>query len=243
MARRFQLNLRVGVKESLRMRMCGRLLVLIVMQLPTLVGYAGTADNLPPSGDRIINLPVKFLGFDGKELLPSMRPNHLSLDLYSIPGKLRGDTHQQFESVYLGGQTSIALKLDRVAEKIAPQIAPRDETAWPELEVTPTETRFARVVPGIWFRTTKNIQMKVMFYDADTKDVLTLVYFDRPCHVRGTDRSPTPKEIDVEAAGWTWIETKSTGPSTFVDVRAASPRPVLLIAPIAGYQKYLDGIK
>ena len=224
------------------MRMCGRVLVLMVMLLTTPVGYASTADNPPPSDDRIINLPVKFLGFDGKELLPSMRPNHLSLDLYSIPGKFSGDTHQQLESVYLGGQTSIVLKLDRLAGKIGPQIAPVDPTAWPELEISPAETRFDRIVPGIWFRTTKNIQMKVMFYDADTKDVLTLVYFDRPCRVRGTDRSPTPKEIDVEAAGWTWVETKSTGPSTFVDVRAASPHPVLLIAPIAGYQKYLDGL-
>jgi hypothetical protein len=137
------------------MRMCGRVLVLMVMQLTTLVGYASTADNPPPSDDRIINLPVKFLGFDGKELLPSMRPNHLSLDLYSIPGKFSGDTHQQFESVY---------------------------------------------------------------------------------------RSATQKDIEVEGAGWTWVQTKSTGPSTFVDVRAASPHPVLLIAPIAGYQKYLDGL-
>lgn len=232
-----------------------RAMVLIVLQLTALVGYATTAGNSQPANRQIIDLQVRIIGFNGKELHagPGIRRSDLYLKFALLPGNLHTERFLPFldETLYLEDRSPIPLDLGHLAERLAPKATSASETGSPEFAVTPKETRFARLLPGISFTTSQNVKMKEGFYDADTRDTLMLVYFDRPCHVSGVDTGSQPKPIDsppridieVDAPGWVWIETKKTGQSTYVEVRAPSPHPVLLITPNDGdlYLKYQEG--
>jgi len=231
--------------------MSNRTLALMVMQITALVGYTNAAGS-SPENPQVIDLPVKFIGFDGKEVRPDMRPYHLSLQWALVPGGFHGDrTLQNLDTQYIGGQTSIRLDLTHLAEKFAPKAAPTTPSEEAGLEVTPTEAHLARAIPGMWFRISHNIKMKSGFYDADTRETLLLVYFDRPCHMSGIDttrqsiplESPPKVDVGVDAPGWVWIVIKKTGPSTYTELRAPSPHPVLLMAPYDRdlYRKYQEG--
>ncbi len=155
-----------------------------------------------------------------------------------IPGSFHAKGLRPYiASRSIGYDTSIPLDLGHLTKKFAPEAMPTTETAAPGFEVTPKETRLARLLPGLEFTSKKAMQLTEGFYDADTRNTLFLVYFDRPCHVTGTDRqntsleSPPQLDIQVEAPGWVWVETRKTGPTTYVENSVPAPHPILLITP------------
>ena len=187
--------------------------------------------------------------------MPSMRPAHLSLGLAIAPGGFYG-THSlsYFDTPYIGGQTSIPLNLGRMTQRFEREATPELEAGMPGVEVTPKETRLARLMAGLWFRTDIHVKLKEGFYDANSRNTLLLMYFDRPCHLSGTDNgkdgklpipgdTPPKVDIDVDVPGWTWIEIKKMSDSTYTEVRAIAPQPVLLITPHDDelYRKYREG--
>jgi hypothetical protein len=234
------------------MKSYNNVLILGVMQLwvwsaPAIAigdSQTGTADR------QIIDIPVEFIWTNGKPLPPPMRPAHLYLGLGLAPGKIHSEhAVPWFENVFLGHNTSVSLDLDRLARTVARRVV--QETVPPEMEVIPRETRIGRVFPGPNFNSSQSVEFRIGLYDADTRDALLLVYFDRPCHLSGLDRhqeytlidSPPRVDVQVDAPGWAWIAVHKTGESTYTEVRAPAPHPVLLITPNSRdlYLKYQEG--
>ncbi len=212
---------------------------LVAIQLMPRVGHTSPAGNPQASADhQVVDLAVEFIWTGGKELRPALRPTQLSLAMGVAPGGF----HIKKRFLYIatrpiGHDTSIPWDLGRLTWMFAGKATPVTETAAPGFEVIPKETRLARLIPGLDFPAAHLYKFMVGLYDADTRNTLQLVYFDRPCHVTGTDTGNTALEsapqldVQVDAPGWVWVEVRKTGPSTYVEDRVPSPHPVLLITP------------
>ena len=228
------------------MKWPNKTLVLGAMQLLAFSAPTIAADS------QVIDIPVEFIWTDGKPLPPPMRPAHMYLGVGLAPGDfyVKGSL-RWLDNLFLGHNTSVPLNLDRLAKTVGSKAA---EGAVPaDFEATPHETRFGRVVAGPNFNSSDSVSFRVGFYDADTRDALMLVYFDRPCHLSGVDRrqpyipidSPPRVDVQVDAPGWVWIAVHKTGESTYTEVRVPAPHPVFLITPTRDdlYKKYQQGVQ
>jgi hypothetical protein len=105
------------------------------------------------------------------------------------------------------------------------------------LKIEPAETRVARLATTMRVPLDRQYLLGIGFFDSQTKQGRTLVFFDRPCRVTGMLKTPsgTPASVDltIQRSGLTWLEIPDNGadgPVKIVDMSselifAAQPWP------------------
>jgi hypothetical protein len=198
-----------------------------------------TSTTLPRTSGDSIEIPVKFVNVAGDVLPVDARPAGLELTLGPIAGSIWGTSHQYVQFVPIGRKSSIPLALDELSAKMDLQAAKASGVESGVLQVIPRDARFARVATGVWFKSKQPVTKSIGFLDAETRDTLTLVYFDRPCRLTGTLVGRTASggtlthdfDVDVESAGFVWIAAKRDAQDHEKEFRVVTPHPILVIAP------------
>jgi hypothetical protein len=185
-------------------------------------------------------IPIEFRNTSGSEVPIDARPGDLALLLGSIPGSILGRSTDSLQVVNIGRQQSVQVDLDDLAAKLSNQATKLGRPAATTLQITPRDARFARVATGV-IATKGAYTGLVGFKDLQTREALTLLYFDRPCRLTGTSVSQsrpgreavtTEYNIDVESPGLVWMVTKHDRASHTMNVRAEMPRPVIVASPL-----------
>lgn len=178
-------------------------------------------------------IPVDYYDERNVKLPPDARPRELAYTLSTLPGRFGGSTSPLAE-VNLGREGSITLNLDVLSEIANKTAAKLDTAALPWVQVAPQDTRFTTIMVGMNFWVPWTKKERAGFLDAETGNLLTLLYVDRPCHFTGTHQRgarTTDFDIKVDSAGLAWVETRYDGADHVTRSLALTPRPVLTITP------------
>lgn len=195
--------------------------------------------SLPRPASDSIEIPVKFINAAGDVLPVGSRPAGLELTLGPIAGSITGTAHQYTQIVPIGHQRSISLALGELSAKMDLQATKISGAPPGVLQVIPQDARFVRVATGVWFKSKQPVTKSVGFVDAETRDALILICFDRPCRLTGTvvrkiesgETVTREYDVDVESAGFVWMTEKRDAQHHEKGIRAVAPHPILVIAP------------
>ena len=182
-----------------------------------------------------LTIPVDYYNDKDEKVPPDARPRELAYTLSILPGRFGGrGPISSFVEVRFGRDESIGLNLDVLSEIVSRKATKLNPVeAW--LEVTPQDTRFAIVPIGVTLWVPWAKKYHVGFLDAETGNLLTLLYVDRRCHFTATHHRgalTADFDIKVESAGLAWVETRYDGPDHVIRSLDVAPHPVLTITSI-----------
>jgi hypothetical protein len=188
-----------------------------------------------------IYVEARFIDVKGDLVAVDRRPRGSSLTLGVIPGAISGNPTRVLQVDHIGKESGIEIDLGSFEEAIAGHSAPMTAAfAESGLRVDPVETRFARASTLLTYTGVLREDLLVEFADQDSKNPMTLVYFDRPCHLTGskaTINAATEKliltyDVTIEKAGLNWLIRTPNGADGFI-YRAAieSIQQMLVVAP------------
>jgi hypothetical protein len=171
---------------------------------------------------------------------PGNRPINASLTLGVIAGAIGGTPSRPLQVVRIAKST-IELDLDSfeaAAIKYAAPMTPAFTQSG--LQIDPVDTRFARVSTGLKYSGSLPGDLRVGFIDPDSKNPLTLVYFDRACRLTGTRAMTNPGsdnltlvyDVTVDKPGLHWIVRTPEGSMFVMRVATESIRKMLVVAPV-----------
>jgi hypothetical protein len=210
----------------------------LLFVLAVLVGGCSAPRPLADLGRGSLVLPVRIVDSDGNDISISSRMYGTAV-LGSIPGTVFGSPQAPFISVATNADQSFSVDLGRL------RALSEQATTMNELglaiggKIVPAETRFSRIATDFEYIGSPRPAHRIAFFDLATKDLLLLVFFDRPCHLTGIANLPPRPEgeitkyvfdVTIDKAGFNWLalhNDKVPG-SAVVRHAAASVRPVYL---------------
>jgi hypothetical protein len=202
----------------------------VLMLLTACASTSRVADTTTvPNADSAVTfqIPVTLIDADGKELRMDAVPKDLTLWMGVIPGSIGGNPKAPFANVVIGRAHAFSLELASL-KTLAAQAAASKESPPSAMKISPGETRFLRLSTQVWSKTIR-VNSLVRFVDSETREILDLVYFDRPCQLTGKEVSQDVADYDVvvDSPGWTWLAGKKVGPRHYSITRPTAPHPTL----------------
>jgi hypothetical protein len=169
----------------------------------------------------------------------------MSLDLGSISGAIWGGPDRTLQSDRVERAPTIGIDftgLAAAASRQASTMVPNSHNQG--LTIDPPDTRFVRISTGIAYVAGPRAgEVAVGFLDTQSKAGLTLVYFDRPCRLLGTQEFPRADggkrimtfDVTIDKPGLSWLERTREGPDgrSTMSQAAESPHPMAVIGPSA----------
>lgn len=100
--------------------------------------------------------------------------------------------------------------------------------------IDPIDARFSRATTLVNYKGAGRVALFIGFVDSNTRQPLTLMSIDRPCHVSGTLVESLREQVHygvlVTKPGLVWLyESKKTGGEFFVELADRSVSPVLVV--------------
>jgi hypothetical protein len=191
-----------------------------------------------------ISIEPRFVDAKGDPVAIEDRPGDVSLALGAIAGSIGGIPDRTLQVVRISKLSAIEINLGTFEAAVGQQAVTMTAAAAASgLRIDPVDTRFARASTLLNHSGALRGPLVVEFADKDSKNVLILMYFDRPCHLTGTkeiaDRTrggekPTlVYDVIVEKPGLSWLVRTAEGASGFRMHAADEPvRPILVVAPV-----------
>ena len=209
-----------------------------------MVAFATTAgvtasSEKPEAVPATISIPVYFFDATGKLLPPKAMPGNVTIDLGAILGGLGGHVGAPLQTVHVSHDQTIQLDLAGLSARLTARASQFEETDANPLELTPQETRIARVSTVLSLSSEGSPGVAVGFWDLRANGSLTLLYCDRPCRLRSSSavKSTDDFEFDALSAGLSWMLSKKDRDSHFVHVRAVNPQLAVVICPPGAFDK------
>jgi len=228
----------------------GKYASLIFVGITALIG--ASADSATPTeasqvSSGTVTVPVYFLDESGKLVPSEKRPKDLVLQLGVIPGSVWGQSKAMLQTVHIGHDSVVQLDLAGLSAKAGRQVAQLRQREGESLQVSPPDTQFARVATGVWF-SNRTVEFAIGFYDSETTDSLTLLYFDRPCRLSGSavyakSASRFDYDVETESSGLVWMLSKHDGPSHVSESRALMPHPTVIVGPPEALKKMISELR
>jgi len=163
-------------------------------------------------------------------VLSGSRATSILLELKLVPGSIVGRpvTAPILSRVVNDGKADV-VDLELLASEIAPFAAALSaEGATSGLQVHPSDTKFARIGTFAYEPGTRNT-LSAGFKSPEGVSDLVLVYFDRPCELKGASKDRAGRSVEIEATirvpGFHWL---------LVSAAPAGARRVALAPPISG---------
>ena len=218
--------------------------VITVLTLAIWATGCSTAKLLPAAGTGSVIVPLRFVDVSGNDILPNDRPAKSTALFAPISGAIFGKVHGPIQPIATGILPIVSINLDVVSidlgkfrasygQQSATITADALASGW---KIAPADTRFARVGVSIDYEGPRRDLRQTRFVDSSSKNILLLVFFDRPCRLTGTvlpsARDATKYIVDViiDKAGLNWLEFSTNGAPNYVVIRHApgSVRPLLV---------------
>jgi hypothetical protein len=178
--------------------------------------------------DTTFQIPVVVKMADGSDMATQDRPGDLAFVMGAISGSISGYADRRHMLTFpIGQAASVKLDLTRLGE-LSAQAATAGE-GMSSVEISPRETRFARVATIGW--SNAYARGSAGFIDAETRDGLLLAYFDRPCRLSGTSvrgGQTDVYDVTVDSAGWVWLTGSQDAWHSSLR-RATTPHPTLVV--------------
>lgn len=192
-----------------------------------------------------VTIPVYLLDAGGKPLPTEAIPTDLVLQLGTIGGSLGGLASTPFQTVHIGHDKKFQLDLAYLSARLGNRATQFRETDAAPLELTPEETKFARVSVGVSSDAPEAPnKLAVTFWDMRPNGSLTLLYCDLPCRLRALSTLKSTDDFDFDAlsAGLVWMLTKKDRHLHFAHTRAVKARPAIVICPVEAIDKIADNL-
>jgi hypothetical protein len=192
------------------------------------------SSTISASEPQCISVPVYFVSATGEQLPTASFPSDLVIELGVISGSV-GGVDAPLETYRIRTGNDFLLDLSALTAKVSQHAARFREAGGAPLELTPAETRFARVSTGASTGAGPLAGLAVVFWDVRANGSLVPLYCDRPCSLRAP-KSDEQFDFDAPVPGLGWMLTKVRTPG-FVHVGVSNPRPVIVIAPPEAFEK------
>jgi len=196
----------------------------------------------PKSESDLVLVEAKFIDIKGDPVSVDNRPANLSLTLGIIPGAIAGKPSRTLQVVRIAKLSEIQINLGTFEAAIIKQAAPMTAAfADSGLRIDPVDTRFARASTLLNYSGVLPGDLFVEFADQESKNPLTLVYFDRPCRLTGaktiantgSEMLTLVYDVTVEKPGLNWLVRSPKGSNGFVVRTATEPtRKMLVVVPV-----------
>jgi hypothetical protein len=194
----------------------------------------------PPNlkADSIL-VEARFINIKGDPISVDNRPTDSSLALGVIAGAIGGTPSQTLQVVRIAKMSTIEIDAGAFNAAIIKQAATMS-THFSDsgLRIEPVDTRFARASTLLNYSGVLHGDLSVGFVDPDSKNSLTLVYFDRPCRLTGVittgnEKLPLKYDVTVDKPGLNWLVRIPADRGGFVMSVANEPiRKMLVVAPV-----------
>ncbi len=168
-----------------------------------------------------IVVEAKFIDTKGDPISVDNRPTDSSLTLGAIAGAITGKPTRTLQVVRIAKLSAVEINLDSFAAAVVKQAAPMTPgSADSGLHIDPIDTRFARASTLLNYSGALPGNLFMGFVDPDSKNPLTLVYFDRPCRLTGvtaiantgSEKLTLVYDVTVEKPGLNWLVRTPKGP-------------------------------
>jgi hypothetical protein len=189
-----------------------------------------------------ILIEAKFINAKGDLISVDKRPTNSSLTLGVIAGAITGTPSRTLQVVRIAKSSAIEINLDSFEAALIKQAVPMTPAfAESGLRIDPVDTRFARASTTLGYSGALPGNVYVAFVDPDSKNPLTLMYFDRACRLTGTkamantgsENVALVYDVTVERPGLHWIVRTPESSGMFAyRVANDSIRKILVVAPV-----------
>jgi hypothetical protein len=195
--------------------------------------------NRPAAQSYTISIPVKAADVTGLILpITDQIATNQSLDLGAIAGATAGLPNGTLQTARISPQSTIQIDLRALEAAVEHQATTMTNAAAAYLEVTPADTKFARVsTMPVWDRGADYGGAAGFLDSDDLKARIGLMFVDRPCRIIGTVPSKSGmKRVIFDATftqkGLHWIVNTPLGPDRSIPAVGvpATVHPVLIFA-------------
>ena len=202
---------------------------------------AGCSTARPPPNPKADSILVeaRFINIKGDSISADKRPADSSLALGAIAGAIAGNPSQTLQVVPIAKMSTIKIDGSAFNSEINKHAATMSaQFSDSGLRVEPLGTLFARASTLLNYSGALPGNLFVGFVDADSKNSLTLVYFDRPCRLTGVtttgnEKLPLKYDVTVDKPGLNWLVRIPADGGGFVMRIANEPiRKMLVVAPV-----------
>jgi hypothetical protein len=197
--------------------------------LPWMLAVSGCHEPQPDNPDWIIHGKLEFLSDD---LTTARAPLPLAmLRLFSpyIAGDLYGPpTTGDFVNLTVGPDYGFEINLNRTQAALLASLQPT-ELSLSYLHIEPATARIARLAPIALQADGIEPVGRTQWVDADTRQPVLLLYFDRPARIFGQSSAagrPLRYAIQSTAPGYVWVGRQSGADE---DVYTVVPKPARLL--------------
>ena len=162
-------------------------------------------------------------------------PEDASFQLGAIPGAIWGNFGKTLETYKIGKRVGFDFNVDAFVNAFSVTAATITAKASKAgLMIDPIDARFSRASTLVDYRGAGRVALFIGFVDSRKGQPLTLMYFDRPCHVSGTLVDNSKKQVHydvlVKNPGLVWLaQSKEVGSESFVELADPSVSPILVI--------------
>lgn len=170
------------------------------------------------AGSAVTEIHGKVVYADEKDhmLLPDYHPHDVLLAFPYIPGEIAGSiTTKPLLVMRVRGDLAFHIDLNKIKKQMAAGAATlRDGPGARGLVVKPAQTRFARLATFALSPKRPRSLGGGAFMDPVSRNLLILVYVDRPCRITGRQRAPgmvADYDVHFKSAGFHWLEADRVG--------------------------------
>ena len=212
-----------------------------VLALAIILNGCSTATRHADAEMGSTSIPVLFVDANGDAGSEKDRPANGIAWFGAIPGAFFGTVRPPFEPNPIGTRPAFAVNLDELQAVYGRTSATMTADAVAHgFKIIPAETRFSRVATSFTYEGARRPGLQIRFVDSDSKNILELVFFDRPCRLTGTIRTPGNAvvqqivDVTIDKAGLSWLELSHNNADDHdVFRRAPDPaRPVFVVGPM-----------
>ena len=184
-----------------------------VLSFALAVALAGcSAPRHSDNNPGVIVLQIRLIDAEGNSMVVDT-PVYGIAQLGSIPGTVFGSPQPPFTNVAFGPHLSLEVDFKRLQAIGAQSTTMTSQGTAFGWKIVPADTRFSRVSTTIGFQGSTGNVSRVGFEDAVSKNVLLLVFFDRPCHLTGTIVTPPRAgevskhvfDVTIDRPGFHWL--------------------------------------
>jgi hypothetical protein len=196
-----------------------------ILSLAYLTAFAGCAapraGMFVQDGSTVFDIHAKVVAVDPQGRSISADPKGLMLLFPSISGQIDGEFKSKpMQSVPAAIGSEFSLDLSDLALHIREVSAPLANNPQTQgLLVTPPSARFARVATIAVDAATGKIVGGASFIEPVSRNIMVLVYADRPCSITGSTRLEGKNfkhEIRLNHPGFHWIRYHRLGKDNFI---------------------------
>jgi hypothetical protein len=200
----------------------------MLLQLALLLAAAGCS-RTEQHPDWVIRARLVFMSEDLSSERPPLPPTRFRLSFPYIAGDIYGPaTTGDYISPLLGPDYRLEIDLNQSHRALLASLE-KTNFSLPYLHIEPAAARVARLAPMILQADGIEPLGRLEWLDPDSKQVLLLLYLDRPATISGRSNSaarPLRYAIHARAAGYVWVG-RQTGADE--EVYTVLPRPARLL--------------